>query len=309
MSKILKNVSPLRYPGGKAKLYPFFKQLVANNNIGTFVEPFAGGSGCALGLLLNGDVDSIVLNEYDPAVYAFWWAVLNKPDEFAQLVSNAVFSVDEWKKQKEIYTQQDTSDLLQLGFSTLYLNRVNRSGILSAGLIGGLQQTGNYKMDARFNKQAIIKKIQAIAACSEKIVLTSKDASQFLVDYMKEHEADISSTLFFIDPPYYEKGGQLYPLSFKHNDHVILSNVMKEVEEKNGRYIITYDNHPVINDLYSDFESLLFYLNYSVAGSRKQSEAMFYSDKLVMQQAKELLHVAPGKERVARGEVHDIQDK
>ena len=134
MSKILKNVSPLRYPGGKAKLYPFFKQLVVDNNINTFVEPFAGGSGCALGLLLNGDVDAIVLNEYDLAVYAFWWAVLNKPDELAELVSNAVFSVDEWKKQKEIYKQQDTSDLLQLGFSTLYLNRVNRSGILSAGL-------------------------------------------------------------------------------------------------------------------------------------------------------------------------------
>ena len=298
MSKILKNVSPLRYPGGKAKLYPFFKQLVADNNISTFVEPFAGGSGGALGLLLNGDVDTIVLNEYDPAVYAFWWAVLNKSDELVELIANAVFSVDEWKKQKEIYKQQDTSDLLQLGFSTLYLNRVNRSGILSAGLMGGVLQTGNYKMDDRFNKQAIIKKIQAITAYSEKITLISKDASQFLQDYMKERTEDISSTLFFIDPPYYEKGGQLYPLAFKHNDHAVLSSAIKEVRKYGWRYIITYDNHPVINDLYSGFESLLFYLNYSVAGSRKQSEAMFYSDKLAMQQAKELLRVTSEAERV-----------
>ena len=298
MSKILKNVSPLRYPGGKAKLYPFFKQLVSDNNIGTFVEPFAGGSGCALGLLLNGDVDTIVLNEYDPAVYAFWWAVLNKSDELVELVSNAVFSVEEWKKQKEIYRQQDTSDLLQLGFSTLYLNRVNRSGILSTGLIGGLQQTGNYKMDARFNKQAIIGKIQAIAAHVDKITLISKDASQLLADYIKENKDDISDTLFFIDPPYYEKGGQLYPLAFKHDDHCVLSSAIKEVRRYSLQYVITYDNHPVINGLYSDFESLLFYLNYSVAGSRKQSEVMFYSDKLAIQQAKELLYVAPEEERV-----------
>lgn len=298
MTKILRNVSPLRYPGGKAKLYPFFKQLVADNNINTFVEPFAGGSGCALGLLLNRDVDSIVLNEYDVAVYAFWWAVLNKPDELVELIKGAVFSLEEWKKQKAIYKRQDASNLLQLGFATLYLNRVNRSGILSAGLIGGLQQTGDYKMDARFNKQAIIKKVQAIAAYSEKIVLTSKDAPQFLVDYIENRKEDISSTLSFIDPPYYEKGGQLYPLAFKHNDHIVLSSVMKEVDGKNGRYIITYDNHSVINELYSGFESLLFYLNYSVAGSRKQSEAMFYSSNLVMEQAKELLHVATEEERV-----------
>lgn len=254
-------------------------------------------------------MESIVLNEYDLAVYAFWWAVLNKSDELAELVSNAVFSVEEWKKQKEIYRQQDTSDLLQLGFSTLYLNRVNRSGILSAGLIGGLQQTGNYKMDARFNKQAIIGKIQAIAAHAEKINLVSKDASQFLADYTKEHKEGISDTLFFIDPPYYEKGGQLYPLAFRHDDHTVLFNAIKEVRRYGWQYVITYDNHPVINDLYSDFDSLLFYLNYSVAGSRKQSEAMFYSDKLVMQQAKELLHVAPEEERVIRGKVHDIQDR
>lgn len=186
---------------------------------------------------------------------------------------------------------------------------MNRSGILSAGLIGGLQQTGNYKMDARFNKQAIIEKIQAIAAHAEKITLVSKDASQFLVDYIKENNEGISDTLFFIDPPYYEKGGQLYPLAFKHDDHTILSNAIKEARKYGLQYVITYDNHPVINDLYSDFDSLLFYLNYSVAGSRKQSEAMFYSSNLVMEQAQELLHVAPEEERVTRGKVHDIQDK
>ena len=67
--------SPLRYPGGKAKLYhlvrPILHENVGANSI--YVEPFAGGAGLALKLLFRGDVDSLVLNDIDRNIYAFWY--------------------------------------------------------------------------------------------------------------------------------------------------------------------------------------------------------------------------------------------
>lgn len=52
------NFSPLRYPGGKGKMYnQTVKILKENNLIGcTYIEPFAGGANLALNLLFKGQV-------------------------------------------------------------------------------------------------------------------------------------------------------------------------------------------------------------------------------------------------------------
>ena len=55
----MQNLSPLRYPGGKSKLADFIGLTIQNLNMPncTYIEPFAGGSGVALSLLLNGIVE------------------------------------------------------------------------------------------------------------------------------------------------------------------------------------------------------------------------------------------------------------
>ncbi|HEL1347024.1 TPA: DNA adenine methylase, partial [Streptococcus equi subsp. zooepidemicus] len=177
----MKNISPLRYPGGKSQVYNYVRELVVANNTTTYIEPYMGGMGIALKLLLNHDVQKIMVNDYDKAIYAFWYSVLNYTEQLIDKIETTPITIEEWKEQRDIQNNKDNcDDLLSLGFSTLFLNRTNRSGIIKAGVIGGLKQDGDYKLDCRFNKEKIVEKIILIASMKKRIKLYNMDAEKFI---------------------------------------------------------------------------------------------------------------------------------
>ena len=175
------NFSPLRYPGGKGKMYKQTVKILEDNNlIGcTYIEPFAGGSNLALNLLFNGKVKRIVLNDYDLAIYAFWYSILNYAPEFIKMIKKVDITIEEREKQKKIY-ETEKRDLLKLGFATFFLNRTNRSGIIKGGPIGGYQQNSKYLIDCRFNKENLIKRIEKIYENRKNIRIYNQDAMIFL---------------------------------------------------------------------------------------------------------------------------------
>ncbi|RZJ49966.1 MAG: DNA adenine methylase [Flavobacterium sp.] len=169
--------SPLRYPGGKNKLTAFFAKICADNNVnGHYVEPYSGGASVALFLLMEGIVKRITINDMDRSIYAFWYSVLNHTEDLCSLIEETPLDIPNWRLQKAVQQNKEHSNLLDLGFSTLFLNRTNRSGIINGGVIGGIGQHGKYKIDCRFNKTDIIKRIKAIAAYRENIQLFQMDA-------------------------------------------------------------------------------------------------------------------------------------
>src|SRR5690625_4396094 len=264
--------SPLRYPGGKNKTYHYVRHLVNNNNISTYIEPFAGGAAVALRLLINDDVKRIIINDYDRSIYAFWHCVVNQSDKFVDKIRNTEITMDEWYKQQEIQQQKDTINLFELGFSTLFLNRTNRSGIIKAGVIGGKQQNGNYKMDCRFNKNTIIKRIKLIASYSDQILICNDDA----IDFIKNEIKKTRKSLTFFDPPYYQKGPKLYTNFYTHDDHVELAKTIHQ-QMRNRYWILTYDVAEQIEELYKKYDHEKYYLNYSIAKPTKGQEFMFFS--------------------------------
>ena len=177
------NYSPLRYPGGKSKIAPFVSLLIEKTKLDecTYVEPFAGGAGVALSLLFDGTVTNIVINDYDKAIYSMWKSILEETEAFINLVRTVPLTIDEWRKQKQIYNNENKKYSLELGFATFYLNRTNRSGILAAGPIGGYKQTGNYLMDVRYNREALIQRIKKIAEYKSYIHLYNKDIESFTI--------------------------------------------------------------------------------------------------------------------------------
>ena len=223
--------SPLRYPGGKLRIAGFIQAICDCNDLhNCYIEPFAGGASIALNLLLYGTVDKVVLNDKDKSIYAFWYSILFHTDELCSLIQNCPIDIDTWHEQKSIQNNKEYESLLSLGFSTLYLNRTNRSGILSAGVIGGLRQAGIYKMDCRFNKDVIIKKISSIAKFKEHIALYNLDAID-LLDLMRAQSNE--HNLFYLDPPYYEKGSCLYMNHYNHSDHERLINYVRAMNTEN----------------------------------------------------------------------------
>ncbi|WP_420962664.1 DNA adenine methylase [Brucella sp. IR073] len=270
--------SPLRYPGGKAKLYDFFAELIKENDLynSTYCEPFAGGAGLALKLLATGFVSRIALNDIDPAVYAFWRAVLDYTDEFCDLIENAKVTIEEWHIHKRSWLDQTNTDILKLGFSTFFLNRTNRSGIIEgAGPIGGYRQEGAWKIDVRFNKAQQIKNIQAIKTFRDRIDVYNEDALKFLRKIF-----DVAENFVYLDPPYYVKGSKLYRNFYNHNDHCDILYLLEK--NRGARWVVSYDDVQQIRDIYRNFDPIMYELNYSAGRAATGKEVIYLSDSLTM---------------------------
>lgn len=267
--------SPLRYPGGKAGLYMFISSLIEKNNLNncTYFEPYSGGAGAALSLLFLEKVDQIVINDFDIAIYSIWYAILNDTDKFIKLIDNSILSIEEWERQRCIY-KQGKEYSLELAFASFYLNRTNRSGIIYAGgPIGGMKQSGKWRLDARFNKTNLIERIERIALYKDRITLHNRDGIDLMSDL-----ASIESLFVYADPPYYVKGGGLYLNSYNPDDHKRLS---KFLNEKNDIYwMLTYDNVQEIRDLYNMRRCYGFDLNYHANTAKIGKEVLVISDKI-----------------------------
>jgi DNA adenine methylase len=268
-------LSPLRYPGGKGSLYPTLRQLVRANKLssGTYVEPYAGGAGAAISLLVTGEVRRIVINDLDPTLYAFWRSVVKMPAEFAAKTQSAKLTVREWKRQKKIFAEADRTEYLDLGFATFYLNRTNHSGVLNGGPIGGLDQQGNYKIDARFNKPALLERIRLIALNATRITVLRQDGRSVIERYAKRDD-----TIIYADPPYFEKAGSLYLNSFSAEDHRTLADCLNSLAAR--RWLLTYDSVPQVAELYAALRREDFSLHYSAHRVMKATETMVFSDGL-----------------------------
>lgn len=269
--------SPLRYPGGKNKLSTFLAKVCIDNNInGHYVEPYSGGASVALFLLLEGYVSKITINDKDRSIYAFWHSVLNKTKQLCELIENTEITIEEWRKQKEIQRNKNKADLLELGFSTFFLNRTNRSGIINAGVIGGVEQNGNYLMDCRFNKKDLINRINIIAKKKKSIRLYKKDAIKLIEKVQKE--AIDENVIFYFDPPYYLKASSLYMNHYQEYDHKEVSDKIKSIQKI--RWIVSYDNVPEINSLYLGISKKEYSFKHTVYNSRDGQEVLFFSHNI-----------------------------
>ena len=267
--------SPLRYPGGKGKILSFMIDLIKLNKLENieYIEPYAGGAAVALGLLLNNKVSQIHINDSDKAIYAFWDSVLNYTDEFIQKIEETPITVEEWRIQKSIYNNIKQHSDLDIGFSAFFLNRCNRSGVLKGGIIGGYEQKGNWKIDARFNKQDLIKRIEKIALHKDKIKLYNEDTAELL----ENNKKTFKNCILYLDPPYYEKGYQLYKNHYKPSDHEKISKLVKEL---NCYWVVSYDNVDPIIALYDNIPKREFNISYSAGKNRSGKEIMFFSSNL-----------------------------
>lgn len=268
--------TPLRYPGGKQKLWPFIAELLKVNNLedAHYVEPYAGGAGIAIELLTRGLVTHIHLNDACPELYAFWHAILHTPEDFIQKIEASQLNIEEWQHMKSIITPPQQHTQLDIGYAFFYLNRTNFSGIVKGGVIGGKNQTGKYKMDARFPKQRLITLILNLAKYKKQIHLYNQDAADFLQNTLPAIQG---KTLTYCDPPYYNRGQQLYLNAYKHNEHAKIASIIQQLKTP---WLVTYDNTPEIAELYRASVTHTFNINYSARVKRIGCELLIHPHSL-----------------------------
>ena len=285
--------SPLRYPGGKAKITDFLIRVMAANGLREphYVEPYAGGAGAALRLLFEEYVEAVTINDADPRIQCFWRAVTEYNDGFLALLDKIEISVEEWRLQRTIYERCDVDNVLELGFAVFFLNRTTRSGIIhNGGPIGGFDQTGNYKIDARFNRSQLSRRIQRIGIYADRIDVYGDDGLS-LLQKVDSDERSAATSFVYLDPPYYVKGAELYLNRFTHEQHRRLAEYLST--PKRFPWVMTYDNVEAIRNLYSECPRFSFNLSYSAYERRAGEELLIHPPSLlVTPEAKQSLPLA-----------------
>ena len=266
--------SPLRYPGGKGKLAGYVASVMEMNGLcgGTYVEPYSGGAAVAISLLLSGHAKRVHINDLSPEVHAFWMAVLDDTEALLALIHDTPVTMETWHQMQKVLADEKASPL-ELGFATFFLNRTNRSGILSAGVIGGKQQTGKWKLDARYNLADLSRRIRAIADRRDDIHLHNEDARR-LVKRLAPRLAHLN--LVYLDPPYFQKGQDLYLNFYEEDDHALLAHTLKDLPSR-VRWMLSYDAHPTVERLYRGFRGFSYTLNYTAQERMRGRELIFFS--------------------------------
>jgi DNA adenine methylase len=230
-------------------------------------------------------VSRIYINDINRSIHAFWDTVLNDTEPLCRRIRDTRVSVAEWRRQRAVQSDASAS-MGELAFSTFFLNRTNRSGIIGGGIIGGKQQTGQWGLDARYNKSNLIRRIQRIAAIRHRITLYRRDAADLIVNVLPA----LSERCFvYLDPPYYAKGKELYEDHYNPSDHKKIASLVRGIEQ---HWMVSYDNEPVIRRLYTGYRRQHFGLYYTAQSRYQGSEIAFFSDKLAI----------PGRIRAYRGE-------
>jgi len=303
--------TPLRYPGGKGQLAPFVKLLFQYNDLldGHYVEPFAGGAGVALSMLFQECASHIHINDLSRPVYAFWHSVLNSTEALCTLIQQTEVTVEQRLQQKAVQLQPHDVSLLDLGFSTFFLNRTNRSGILTGGVIGGKDQTGKWKIDARYNKEDLIQRIKKIALYRNRITIYNQDAADLIREVLPTLP---QKSLVYLDPPYYVKGQDLYQNYYKHDDHAAIAKLVTEIPQ---RWMVSYDNRPEVAELYKGYPTLAYDYYYSAADRYQGTEVLFFSQDLILPPVsnpgdlKKTRRVRPAQEWSQHSLVHTGQER
>jgi DNA adenine methylase len=207
------------------------------------------------------------------------YMVLNHNADLCRRIELTKVTMREWHRQRDVYENQGTSDLSDLGFAALFLNRTNRSGIIGGGVIGGKGQTGKWGIAARFTKPELIQRIRKAGRYASRIKLYQMDALEFTQTIVTKLGAN---SLAFYDPPYIENGRGLYLNDYTVEGH---RELCKQVLTLETPWMVTYDSAAARHSLYVGCRRVAYDLSYSANGRHKGKEVMFLSPSIDLPEA------------------------
>lgn len=268
----MRHCSPLRYPGGKAILSQFLTDAIDLNDLRdcAYYEPYAGGAGAALTLLKGGVVSEVYLNDADIRIYAFWRACLHHAERFVSRIASVPLTIKEWRRQQEVCSNPGQYPLFDVGFAAFYMNRCNRSGVLTgSGPIGGYEQAGKWRMDVRFNRATLAERVLKLSQMRSSIHVANKDAIEFLEATLPRGRGR-RHVFVYLDPPYVSKGQRLYLNAYEAEDHRNLAKYLGY--QQTLPWIMSYDDSDLVRQLYQDYQMAMLPIRYTLQEKRPALE-------------------------------------
>lgn len=215
-------------------------------------------------------VSELYLNDADVRIYSFWHSALYSSERFVERIRTVPLNLDEWYRQREICTYPQLHEPFDLGFAAFFMNRCNRSGVVTgAGPIGGFSQAGKWRLDVRFTRDALAERILNLSRMRDQIHVTCNDAIDFLKENLPRGRGR-SRVFAYLDPPYVKKGQRLYLNSYKRDDHAQLAKYIQS--QKTLPWVMSYDDSPLIRELYSQQKIAYMPIKYTLQEKRSARE-------------------------------------
>jgi DNA adenine methylase len=149
---------------------------------------------------------------------------------------------------------------------------------LTARPIGGLDQTGNWKIDARFNRPNLAERVRFLGQYRTRVTVTQLDAR----DFLKEIRPLGKKVLVYVDPPYLVQGDGLYLDSLTPEDHAELAVKLRKSPHP---WLLTYDaDERVTRDLYEGLRAVEFDISHTAQVQHVGSEYAVFGPTLKVPQ-------------------------
>lgn len=245
--KLDKRISPYRYPGGKSKIIDYLYTHLKLSTAKKLISPFTGGGSFELAMLQAGVIDHLHINDLDTGVYSFWWVLKHMPYVLIErLKSIRPTHKDYFYAQALIKSDYQGADVVEAAWASLLVNRLAYSGIIKANPLGGKKGSKKVLL-SRWNPNDLIRRIEKIHSLSEKIEVTQINAVKLIEEAYWQNE-----TTIFIDPPYVNKGKELYQCFYTEDDHRELSHLLNSLYFgfPGADIIVTYDYNDWLDNLY-----------------------------------------------------------
>lgn len=280
-------ISPLRYPGGKARmgaaLTTIWETQMSPMDIEIWSEPFAGGAGAGLHLLADNTISELWLTEKHPALAAFWRTAAHNGAELAASVRTTTPSMQLWRHAQEAVAAAeagDTVDDTELAFAALILNRCSRSGMVNAivGPMGGKHQSGRWTLQSRWYGEGIAERIDVVHRLGDRIRVMEGDG----IEQIRELDGSVGiedEMMLFVDPPYLVQGNRLYANGMTIDDHARLASALAGSA---CHWLLTYDGDDRVLDLYPTNRVLAYQIPNTVNRARIAEEYAVLSPALMV---------------------------
>jgi len=278
-------VSFFRYPGGKSKIKDQISSHLnayAHKHELEYREPFFGGGSVGLTFINdNPHWHKIWINDKDVGVASLWTSVIKYPNELKTMVKHFKPTIEAFYQFKKDLSNIDINfNIVEIGFKKLAIHQISYSGLgtKSGGPLGGKDQLSKYKIDCRWSPSYICKKIDKLNRQFK--MFTLRDECCTCLDF-SDVVKNPSDAILYLDPPYYDKGNELYQCGFTDSDHLQLSQVLRKI---NNPWILSYDDCPEIRKLYDWAIIDVVNVNYSITSlkvdekriSRVKPELLIY---------------------------------
>ncbi len=278
-------LSPLRYPGGKARMAGWLSAMV-DLQVGwldadVLVEPFAGGLGAGLALLDQRMVSEVWFCEANDALRALWQAILDDLEEVAGRVAKlGTVTLRDYDAAVDLIGHPGEATQIDVAVAALLVNRCSRSGMVSprVGPIGGRHQQGRWKINDRFDPAGIAARLRLLAPLTGRMRLLGEDGIECIEQL--DGEAGVEDeVMLFVDPPYLGQGQRLYRHGGDENMHHRLAEALRSTP---ARWALTYDDHPAAFELYEGFRKGRYSWRQTANRARSDAELLIVSDSLVV---------------------------